>query len=40
MEEHFHNLSYVNYLADPEEWLVLLRVPDLWRVLVPVDLDG
>jgi 3-(3-hydroxy-phenyl)propionate hydroxylase len=25
----------VNYIADPQEWLVLLRVPGLWRVLVP-----
>ena len=37
LEQHFHNLSYVNYIADPDEWLVLLRVPELWRVLVPVD---
>jgi 3-(3-hydroxy-phenyl)propionate hydroxylase len=25
----------VNYIADPLEWLVLLKVPGLWRVLVP-----
>ena len=36
LEKHFENLSYVNYIADPEEWLVLLRVPSMWRVLVPV----
>jgi 3-(3-hydroxy-phenyl)propionate hydroxylase len=29
------DIAYVNYIADPFEWLVLLRVPDLWRVLVP-----
>jgi 3-(3-hydroxy-phenyl)propionate hydroxylase len=29
------DIAYVNYIADPQEWLVLLRVPDLWRVLVP-----
>jgi 3-(3-hydroxy-phenyl)propionate hydroxylase len=29
------DIAYVNYIADPLEWLVLLRVPDLWRVLVP-----
>jgi 3-(3-hydroxy-phenyl)propionate hydroxylase len=29
------NLAYVNYVSDPDEWLVLLRVPTLWRVLVP-----
>jgi 3-(3-hydroxy-phenyl)propionate hydroxylase len=28
-------IAFVNYIADPLEWLVLLRVPDLWRVLVP-----
>ncbi len=31
------NLAYVNYVSDPEEWLVLLRVPSVWRVLVPTD---
>jgi 3-(3-hydroxy-phenyl)propionate hydroxylase len=33
----FPQLSYVNYVADPEEWCVLLRTPTLWRVLVPTD---
>jgi 3-(3-hydroxy-phenyl)propionate hydroxylase len=28
-------LALVNYVADPEEWCVLLRVPAFWRVLVP-----
>jgi 3-(3-hydroxy-phenyl)propionate hydroxylase len=31
------DLDYVNYIADPTEWLVLLRVPKFWRVLVPAD---
>ena len=31
------NLALVNYVSDPEEWLVLLRVPSLWRILVPTD---
>lgn len=35
IEEHFENLALVNYVADPSEWLVLLRVPSLWRVLLP-----
>jgi 3-(3-hydroxy-phenyl)propionate hydroxylase len=35
-EEHFENLSNVNYVADPRQWFVLLRVPELWRVLIPV----
>jgi 3-(3-hydroxy-phenyl)propionate hydroxylase len=29
------DIAFVNYIADPFEWLVLLRVPELWRVLVP-----
>ena len=31
------DLAYVNYISDPEEWLVLLKVPSVWRVLVPAD---
>jgi 3-(3-hydroxy-phenyl)propionate hydroxylase len=34
-ENTLTDIAYVNYIADPYEWLVLLRVPDLWRVLVP-----
>ncbi|MEO9599439.1 FAD-dependent monooxygenase [Parasphingorhabdus sp.] len=34
---HLPGLAPVNYVSDPEEWLVLLRVPSLWRVLVPTD---
>ena len=30
------DLSYVNYVSDPDEWLVLLRTVDLWRALFPV----
>lgn len=37
LEAHFDDLAYVNYVADPHEWQVLLRVPSLWRVLVPAD---
>lgn len=32
--------SYVNYVADPQEWLVLLRTPDHWRVLLPTESDS
>ena len=32
---HMDKLSNVNYVADPEEWCVLLRTSDLWRVLLP-----
>lgn len=35
--DHIPNLAWVNYVSDPDEWLVLLRVPTLWRVLVPTD---
>ena len=34
-EKVLTDIAYVNYIADPLEWLVLLRVPGLWRVLVP-----
>lgn len=37
LEEYLPGLAPVNYVSDPEEWLVLLRVPTLWRVLVPAD---
>lgn len=37
LADHLPNLAYVNYVSDPEEWLVLLRVPSVWRVLVPTD---
>jgi len=39
LEEHIPNIAHVNYVSDPEEWMVLLRVPSLWRVLVPADMD-
>jgi 3-(3-hydroxy-phenyl)propionate hydroxylase len=35
MERGFENLAYVSYMAAATEWCVLLRVPTLWRVLVP-----
>ncbi len=36
MAEHLDRLAYVNYISDPDEWLVLLRTADLWRALFPV----
>jgi len=39
LDEHIPNMAHVNYLSDPDEWMVLLRVPSLWRVLVPADMD-
>jgi len=35
LQDYFENLSWVNYVADPNEWCVLLKVPSVWRVLVP-----
>ena len=37
LTKYLDNLAYVNYVSDPEEWLVLLRVPSVWRVLLPTD---
>lgn len=39
IHDEIPNLSYVNYVSDPDEWLVLLKVPSVWRVLVPAGLD-
>lgn len=39
IENDVANLAYVNYMSDPDEWLVLLRVPGLWRVLVPAEVN-
>lgn len=39
LADYLPNLCYVNYVSDPQEWLVLLRVPSVWRVLVPTDPD-
>ena len=37
LENKFERLSMVNYISDPDEWLVLLRTSTLWRVLIPTD---
>jgi len=39
LKDYIENLSYVNYVSDPKEWLVLLRVPSVWRILVPASED-
>ena len=36
-EAAFDNLSWVNYVADADEWCVMLRTDKAWRVLWPVD---
>ena len=35
-QDHIQDLCYVNYIADPDEFVMLLKIPDIWRVLVPV----
>jgi 3-(3-hydroxy-phenyl)propionate hydroxylase len=35
IEDRIAGMAYVNYVADPSEWCVILRVPEFWRVLVP-----
>jgi 3-(3-hydroxy-phenyl)propionate hydroxylase len=32
-------LCYVNYIADVDEWCVLLKVPGFWRCLFPTRVD-
>jgi 2-polyprenyl-6-methoxyphenol hydroxylase-like FAD-dependent oxidoreductase len=36
MRERLPGIAEVNYVADPEEWLFILRTPESWRVLWPV----
>jgi 3-(3-hydroxy-phenyl)propionate hydroxylase len=38
IEERLPEVCNVNYMSDPKEWLVLLRAPSAWRVLVPAPL--
>ena len=36
MAARLDRLAAVNYISDPDEWLVLLRTASLWRALFPV----
>eukprot|EP00413_Alexandrium_margalefii_P046882 CAMPEP_0204597802 /NCGR_PEP_ID=MMETSP0661-20131031/53991_1 /ASSEMBLY_ACC=CAM_ASM_000606 /TAXON_ID=109239 /ORGANISM="Alexandrium margalefi, Strain AMGDE01CS-322" /LENGTH=687 /DNA_ID=CAMNT_0051608501 /DNA_START=21 /DNA_END=2084 /DNA_ORIENTATION=- len=36
-EQVFENLSYVNYVSDPDEWCVILKTDKNWRVLFPTN---
>lgn len=36
LQELIPDLGHVNYVADPEEWLFILRTPESWRVVWPV----
>lgn len=40
LEDTLKGLTAVNYVSDPDEWLVLLRVPTMWRVLLPANDDS
>jgi 3-(3-hydroxy-phenyl)propionate hydroxylase len=31
------DICSVNYTADPDAWYVLLEIPDMWRIVAPVD---
>lgn len=33
------DICSVNYTADPEEWYLLLEIPDMWRIVMPADPD-
>ncbi len=39
-EDVFEDFSYVNYVADPDEWCVVLRTDKRWRVLFPTTPDN
>jgi len=36
LEDYFPGIAYVNYISDPVEHLMLLRIPDCWRVMFEV----
>ncbi len=38
-ESYFDGLSMVNYVSDPDEWCVLLKTANLWRVLIPTPIE-
>ncbi|WP_433273089.1 FAD-dependent oxidoreductase [Pseudonocardia xinjiangensis] len=39
LQELLPDLGHVNYVADPQEWLFILRTPESWRVVWPVPED-
>ena len=34
--EHISGLDMVSYVADPEQWHFFLKIPELWRVMLPI----
>ena len=41
MRQSFKDLSYINYFSDPVNYAHMLKIPDLWRMSIPLpnDLD-
>lgn len=39
VERVFPDIAFVNYVADPTEHAMLLRIPDLWRIMFEVPAD-
>ena len=39
LDEALPGIAPINYVFDPQEWLVLLRTPQHWRVLLPTPAD-
>ncbi len=37
VEQRLRDVGLINYMADPAQWMVLLRAPTAWRVLVAAD---
>jgi 3-(3-hydroxy-phenyl)propionate hydroxylase len=37
IRDEIPDLALVNYVSDADEWMVLLKVPSVWRVLVPAN---
>jgi 3-(3-hydroxy-phenyl)propionate hydroxylase len=36
-KRHMPDICSVNYTADPVEWYLLLEIPDMWRIITPVE---
>lgn len=39
-ERDFPDLADINYISDPNEWLIMMHVPGVWRVNIPVSVEG
>jgi len=36
-KQQMPDICSVNYTADPDEWYLLLEIPDMWRIIMPVE---